>query len=177
MKRGRLLPCNLITQRQDSSPPVCFISRDPRHFLPRPMQNLRWSPPETVYSMSQQSPPSTPPPYYRRASHDLMSQSLPININHFPNHSRRRRSSVYSGKSLSPPKNGKFYECQVCGKQYKHPSCLVKHRWEHTDAWKETQKLSISKHQQVQMLEAASVLVGFQEEDEETMFKADDMDM
>ena len=50
--------------------------------------------------------------------------------------------------------------CDHCGKVYKHPNCLSKHKWEHTDAWKETNKLSISKHQQVQLLEAASVLIG-----------------
>ncbi len=34
------------------------------------------------------------------------------------------------------------------------------HRWEHTPEWSYTSKLLISKHQQVQLLEAASVLVG-----------------
>ena len=51
--------------------------------------------------------------------------------------------------------------CDHCGKVYKHPNCLSKHKWEHTAAWRETTKLSISKHQQVQLLEAASVLIGF----------------
>jgi hypothetical protein len=32
-------------------------------------------------------------------------------------------------------------------------------RWEHTEAWGRTSKLQISKHQQVQLLEAASILV------------------
>ncbi len=53
------------------------------------------------------------------------------------------------------------FECETCGKSYKHPNCLAKHRWEHTDMWSVTSKLSLSKHQQVQLLEAASVLVGF----------------
>jgi hypothetical protein len=61
--------------------------------------------------------------------------------------------------SSSGSHKGKWV-CDSCGKTYKHPNCLGKHRWEHTEAWKETNKLSISKHQQVKLLEAASVLVG-----------------
>lgn len=49
--------------------------------------------------------------------------------------------------------------CKKCGKGYKHSSCLTKHLWEHTPEWSYTSKLLISKHQQVQLLEAASVLV------------------
>ncbi|ERT00782.1 hypothetical protein HMPREF1624_02015 [Sporothrix schenckii ATCC 58251] len=49
--------------------------------------------------------------------------------------------------------------CEKCGKGYKHSSCLSKHLWEHTPEWALTSKLLISKHQQVQLLEAASVLV------------------
>ncbi|KAL8688567.1 MAG: hypothetical protein Q9218_005557 [Villophora microphyllina] len=40
------------------------------------------------------------------------------------------------------------------------PHCL----WEHTPEWSYTSKLLISKHQQVQLLEAASVLVGMNQE-------------
>ncbi|KAK4224148.1 hypothetical protein QBC38DRAFT_26115 [Podospora fimiseda] len=50
-------------------------------------------------------------------------------------------------------------KCETCGKGYKHSSCLTKHLWEHTPEWNYTSKLLISKHQQVQLLEAASVLV------------------
>ncbi|KAI9708004.1 MAG: hypothetical protein M1820_004423 [Bogoriella megaspora] len=50
-------------------------------------------------------------------------------------------------------------KCETCGKAYKHSSCLTKHLWEHTPEWSITSKLLISKHQQVQLLEAASVLV------------------
>ncbi|KAK4237391.1 hypothetical protein C8A03DRAFT_44735 [Achaetomium macrosporum] len=48
--------------------------------------------------------------------------------------------------------------CEKCGKGYKHSSCLNKHLF-HTPEWSYTSKLLISKHQQVQLLEAASVLV------------------
>ncbi|RKF55733.1 putative c2h2 finger domain protein [Erysiphe neolycopersici] len=50
-------------------------------------------------------------------------------------------------------------KCDKCGKEYKHSSCLSKHLWEHTPEWSYTSKLLISKHQQVQLLEAASVLL------------------
>ncbi|KAG4302546.1 hypothetical protein PCK1_001130 [Pneumocystis canis] len=66
--------------------------------------------------------------------------------------------------SLMKKKYGKKVEgvlnnikCEQCGKGYKHIGCLEKHRWEHTIYF--NPKLSISKHQQVQLLEAASILV------------------
>jgi len=49
--------------------------------------------------------------------------------------------------------------CDTCGKGYKHASCLSKHKWEHSPHWTQTSKLLISKHQQVQLLEAAQILV------------------
>ncbi|KAK2605210.1 hypothetical protein N8I77_008065 [Diaporthe amygdali] len=54
--------------------------------------------------------------------------------------------------------------CEHCGKGYKHSSCLTKHLWEHTPEWSYTSKLLISKHQQVQLLEAASVLVAMNDQ-------------
>ncbi|KAH7170299.1 hypothetical protein EDB81DRAFT_876336 [Dactylonectria macrodidyma] len=73
---------------------------------------------------------------------------------------RTRRAS--DGQPLN--KDGKKsnrveVRCDKCGKGYKHSSCLTKHLWEHTPEWSFTSKLLISKHQQVQLLEAASVLV------------------
>ncbi|KAJ2986108.1 hypothetical protein NUW54_g9901 [Trametes sanguinea] len=41
---------------------------------------------------------------------------------------------------------------------YRHPSCLIKHRWEHSPHWREASKFMLSKHQQVQLLEAAAIL-------------------
>lgn len=52
-----------------------------------------------------------------------------------------------------------IHRCESCNKVYRHPSCLVKHRWEHTVYWKEASKFLMSKHQQVQLLEAAAILV------------------
>ncbi|KAK1781711.1 hypothetical protein QBC45DRAFT_38202 [Copromyces sp. CBS 386.78] len=77
------------------------------------------------------------------------------------NKSRNRRAS----DGQSAPKEGirkinrPELRCEKCGKGYKHSSCLTKHLWEHTPEWSYTSKLLISKHQQVQLLEAASVLV------------------
>ncbi|KAI8970551.1 hypothetical protein BD414DRAFT_581730 [Trametes punicea] len=44
------------------------------------------------------------------------------------------------------------------GLVYRHPSCLIKHRWEHSPHWREASKFMLSKHQQVQLLEAAAIL-------------------
>jgi len=49
--------------------------------------------------------------------------------------------------------------CEFCGKMYKHRNCLSKHQWEHHEHWETTKRLCVSKHQQVQLLEAATVLV------------------
>lgn len=55
-------------------------------------------------------------------------------------------------------RKGMVFKCETCNKEYRHPSCLVKHRWEHSPHWKEPTALSMSKHQQVQMLEVSSLL-------------------
>ena len=55
-------------------------------------------------------------------------------------------------------RKGMVFKCENCSKEYRHPSCLIKHRWEHSPHWKEPTQLSMSKHQQVQMLEAAAIL-------------------
>ncbi|TVY15681.1 hypothetical protein LARI1_G006811 [Lachnellula arida] len=90
--------------------------------------------------------------------------------------SRMRRASEGSQLTKDGKKaSGGDLKCDKCGKGYKHSSCLSKHlfvptflsympnmglvAWEHTPEWSYTSKLLISKHQQVQLLEAASVLV------------------
>ncbi|PVI02911.1 hypothetical protein DM02DRAFT_521813, partial [Periconia macrospinosa] len=82
------------------------------------------------------------------------------------NKSRVRRASEGSrlGKSDGKRASGSELKCEKCGKGYKHSSCLTKHLWEHTPEWQYTSKLLISKHQQVQLLEAASVLVAMNQE-------------
>ncbi|KAF1958280.1 hypothetical protein CC80DRAFT_409360 [Byssothecium circinans] len=80
--------------------------------------------------------------------------------------SRIRRASEGSrlGKTEGKRASGSELKCEKCGKGYKHSSCLTKHLWEHTPEWQYTSKLLISKHQQVQLLEAASVLVAMNAE-------------
>ncbi|KAF3038282.1 hypothetical protein E8E12_002784 [Didymella heteroderae] len=76
--------------------------------------------------------------------------------------SRMRRASEGASrlaKGDGKRTSGSELKCEKCGKGYKHSSCLTKHLWEHTPEWQYTSKLLISKHQQVQLLEAASVLV------------------
>ncbi|KAB8343072.1 hypothetical protein FH972_022666 [Carpinus fangiana] len=68
-------------------------------------------------------------------------------------------------------------KCETCGKGYKHGSCLTKHLWEHTPEWALTSKLLISKHQQVQLLEAASVLVAMNKDGPEDSAIQNDSDM
>lgn len=78
-------------------------------------------------------------------------------------------SRKYVARRISEGETGRLKEelkCE-CGKGYKHVSSLAKHLWEHTPEWNVTSKLLISKHQQVQLLEAASILVSMNEEDEE----------
>lgn len=69
-------------------------------------------------------------------------------------------------RRISEGESGRLKEelkCEACGKGYKHITSLAKHLWEHTPEWQRTKKLSISKHQQVQLLEAASILCSMNE--------------
>ncbi|KAJ7171104.1 hypothetical protein C8R46DRAFT_181454 [Mycena filopes] len=75
---------------------------------------------------------------------------------------------------IAPPsagrgkKRGVDHKCESCSKIYRHPSCLIKHRWEHTPHWRTLSSLPassssvgtgvLSKHAQVQLLEAAAIL-------------------
>ncbi|KAL5393694.1 hypothetical protein PMIN06_005106 [Paraphaeosphaeria minitans] len=79
--------------------------------------------------------------------------------------SRIRRASEGSRLKVEGKRaSGSELKCEKCGKGYKHSSCLTKHLWEHTPEWQYTSKLLISKHQQVQLLEAASVLIAMNTE-------------
>ncbi|RYP43679.1 hypothetical protein DL768_009780 [Monosporascus sp. mg162] len=85
------------------------------------------------------------------------------------NQSRVRRASDGQPLAKEGKKSNRVeLRCDKCGKGYKHSSCLTKHLWEHTPEWSYTSKLLISKHQQVQLLEAASVLVAMNTKDTPT---------
>ncbi|KAK9467059.1 hypothetical protein V1512DRAFT_261840 [Lipomyces arxii] len=95
--------------------------------------------------------------------------SPPSSISSSLSSSLSRRILAARRFSDSESTSGRLKEelkCEACGKGYKHISCLTKHLWEHTPEWNMTSKLLISKHQQVQLLEAASILVSMTEEDE-----------
>ncbi|KAK7521057.1 uncharacterized protein IWZ02DRAFT_276418 [Phyllosticta citriasiana] len=93
------------------------------------------------------------------------------------NKSRTRRASEGSrAKEGGKRASGSELRCEKCGKGYKHSSCLTKHLWEHTPEWAITSKLLISKHQQVQLLEAASVLVNMNQEAQAESVKASESD-
>ncbi|KAF8978381.1 hypothetical protein BGZ46_006521 [Entomortierella lignicola] len=59
--------------------------------------------------------------------------------------------------------SSEMHKCLDCGKIYKHPNCLWKHRWLHSVYWKGATKFLLSKHQQVQLMEAAAILLGMDE--------------
>ncbi|TFK50423.1 hypothetical protein OE88DRAFT_253339 [Heliocybe sulcata] len=65
--------------------------------------------------------------------------------------------TIANGKKTGK-KRGTIFQCESCSKVYRHPSCLIKHRWEHSPHWREASKFVLSKHQQVQLLEAAAIL-------------------
>jgi hypothetical protein len=96
--------------------------------------------------------------------------SLPESEPGSANKSRARRASEGSRLAKGDGKRtaGSDLRCEKCGKGYKHSSCLTKHLWEHTPEWQYTSKLLISKHQQVQLLEAASVLVAMNKESDDS---------
>ncbi|KAI9063682.1 hypothetical protein FKP32DRAFT_1676370 [Trametes sanguinea] len=76
--------------------------------------------------------------------------------------SERSAKTELNGAGISITKTGKkrgtIFKCESCSKVYRHPSCLIKHRWEHSPHWREASKFMLSKHQQVQLLEAAAIL-------------------
>ncbi|KAE8322854.1 hypothetical protein BDV39DRAFT_183176 [Aspergillus sergii] len=129
----------------------------------------------SYFSRSMNSP-SHEPPVARKASptnsNDASSTNLAtVDGNNSAskstnnNKNRNRRASEGSHLIKSEGKRPMSdLRCDRCGKGYKHGSCLSKHMWEHDPAWAITSKLLISKHQQVQLLEAASVLVNMNQD-------------
>jgi len=97
---------------------------------------------------------------HRRADHSRhgLEESPPPPLTH-PS-SSSPSSSVNDDPEAKEMPHQMLHKCESCSKVYRHPSCLIKHRWEHTMYWKEASKFLMSKHQQVQLLEAAAILVG-----------------
>ncbi|ORX55575.1 hypothetical protein DM01DRAFT_1406782 [Hesseltinella vesiculosa] len=103
------------------------------------------------------SPPEEQPPLKR-------SKTIPVTNNYTIIHSTLDDSYLHPDDiDKKTYKTGTLLTCSDCGKTYKHPSCLAKHRWEHSDEWELTSKLPLTKHQQVQLLEAASILLSMTE--------------
>ena len=76
---------------------------------------------------------------------------------------KRGRTHTFSeAQKSSVDRSNKQYQCEQCGKVYKHRNCLSKHRWEHHESWEVTKRICSTKHQQVQLLEAAQVLIELQ---------------
>ncbi|ODQ63192.1 hypothetical protein NADFUDRAFT_44108 [Nadsonia fulvescens var. elongata DSM 6958] len=99
-----------------------------------------------------------------------LTSNLSACTSHHNNSTKEPSTPTFSRKfvarRISEGETGRLKEelrCEACGKGYKHMSSFVKHLWEHTPEWNVTSKLLISKHQQVQLLEAASILVSINE--------------
>ncbi|KAI8638319.1 hypothetical protein BD408DRAFT_423219 [Parasitella parasitica] len=78
------------------------------------------------------------------------------------------------------PTLSETHGCNKCGKLYKHLKSLIKHQWEHSEYWEASSKLSLTKHQQVQLLEAASILTSMKKQhtlNQETDSDSDDYNM
>lgn len=108
--------------------------------------------------------PGDPTTIANPPAHALLTKENVQKNNRSGDATRQRRNSFSSvatddDKSLISNSQA-LHKCEACSKVYRHPSCLVKHRWEHTVYWKEASKFLMSKHQQVQLLEAAAILVG-----------------
>ncbi|KAJ5094563.1 hypothetical protein N7456_010424 [Penicillium angulare] len=106
--------------------------------------------------------PSQEPPVARKGSPSGSEDDSKA-----PKNRNRRTSEGAQFKSVDGKRLPAELRCDRCGKGYKHGSCLSKHMWEHDPAWAVTSKLLISKHQQVQLLEAATVLVTMNQDDPE----------
>ncbi|KAK4509154.1 uncharacterized protein ATC70_007504 [Mucor velutinosus] len=79
-------------------------------------------------------------------------------------HSDMENSSKATEKKRKKPALSDTHRCDECGKLYKHLKSLFKHQWEHSEYWEASSKLSLTKHQQVQLLEAASILTGMKKQ-------------
>ncbi|KAF7718421.1 Zinc finger C2H2 type domain-containing protein [Penicillium ucsense] len=105
--------------------------------------------------------PSQEPPVARKATPSNSDEDSKSTAK-----GRNRRASEGAHMKTDGKRAPADLRCDRCGKGYKHGSCLSKHMWEHDPAWSITSKLLISKHQQVQLLEAATVLVNMNVDEE-----------
>ncbi|KAA1074142.1 hypothetical protein PGT21_008693 [Puccinia graminis f. sp. tritici] len=107
--------------------------------------------------------------HHQQRIHHRHTEAVALQNNHHPalsatlsnsNHHNLTSSnnSTSNSNRREPAKTNQLFKCEKCLKVYRHPQCLVKHRWEHTEYWADASKLMLSKHQQVQMLEAAAIL-------------------
>ncbi|EIN05574.1 hypothetical protein PUNSTDRAFT_54941 [Punctularia strigosozonata HHB-11173 SS5] len=127
---------------------------DAREAASRPTAHHMHSAASAMSALSLAS--SSPPPHPQMApsvSLGSVAGSLPDNKNVVLAQPIGSGSGGKAGK-----KRGTTFTCESCSKVYRHPSCLIKHRWEHTPQWREASKFVLSKHQQVQLLEAAAIL-------------------
>ncbi|PYI18294.1 hypothetical protein BO99DRAFT_413574 [Aspergillus violaceofuscus CBS 115571] len=143
-------------------------------YLSRSMNSPSQEPPVARKTSPSQTTPVVPPATIsENAAPDSSDPSDPA-AKPVTTKNRNRRAS--EGAHLVKPEGKRSMaelRCERCGKGYKHGSCLSKHMWEHDPAWAITSKLLISKHQQVQLLEAASVLVTMTQEDSDENAEAD----
>ncbi|KZT25891.1 hypothetical protein NEOLEDRAFT_1132914 [Neolentinus lepideus HHB14362 ss-1] len=116
----------------------------------------------TLSSLAALSLSSTPPPaqgvFKLEKSASLGTLSTPIPIPAKEEGQNQGVDVSGTGKGKTGKKRGTIFQCESCSKVYRHPSCLIKHRWEHSPHWREASKFVLSKHQQVQLLEAAAIL-------------------
>ncbi|KAG0092391.1 hypothetical protein BGZ93_008343 [Podila epicladia] len=108
-----------------------------------------------------------PPPSSRRHSNPRHDSSMVLDDDEDEDDGEIKQESNRSHPSDGAAKNDnaghEVHKCMDCGKVYKHPNCLWKHRWEHSTYWKGATKFLLSKHQQVRMMEAAAILLGMDE--------------
>lgn len=123
----------------------------------------------SLASLSISSSASPPGPALSASSTQAPTRPVTIPVHTIPVARRGVSSSVpvddgfsvsgsLSGVTRNGKKRGTIFTCESCSKVYRHPSCLIKHRWEHTPHWREASKFLLSKHQQVQLMEAAAIL-------------------
>ncbi|KAF7587888.1 hypothetical protein BBP40_006624 [Aspergillus hancockii] len=110
----------------------------------------------SYFSRSMNSP-SHDPPVVRKTSPTTSNDASSTTAVDKPDNNKNRNRRASEGSHLVKGEGKRSMtelRCDRCGKG-----------WEHDPAWTITSKLLISKHQQVQLLEAASVLVNMNQDD------------